>query len=199
MTRARTHRLANDQGGILVEWLFTLPLFMLVFFLIIQTAMIAAASLVVQYAAYAGARAAAVGLPEHTRENADHVCALILSAISPQARTTDRAGDRLGQTLRAQGSPWTYRHSGRRTAFAREAANIRVSPDEVTAGPENVVVEVEYPFELTIPFASAVYSPSFRHVAGINGRYITLRASATMRSTGSRVAAPLEAFGRFDP
>lgn len=188
-----------EQGGVVIEWLLAFPMFMVVFFLIIQVALVGVASLVVQYAAFSAGRAAVVGLPEHTRENAETAGVFVLAALSPAVGTPERGAAALGRTFDRQGEPWSFPRMNRRAGFAREAASIRINPDEILAGPETLTVEIEYPLRLAIPIASAILAPSRRVVAGVPGHFVVLRARVQMRSTGSRVAAPLSALGRLDP
>ncbi len=186
-------------GGVVIEWLFCLPIFCVLFFLILQMALLASAGLVVRYATFAAARAAAVGLPDHLKANTETTAAIILACISPRRRGDHQEARVFGETLRRQGAPWSFRGVADRAAFAQIATDIRISPDEILGGPEDLSVQIKFPFRLNMPFAATVLAPRARTIAGVRGHYIDISARVDLRSHGSRVAASRFSLGRLTP
>lgn len=188
----------DRRGAIVLEWVAILPVFTVVVTVILQIAVIGTSSLVARYAAFSAGRAAMVGLPDHTKENAEDAAAMVLMAIAPGVSGSDELGWRFGETIRRQGEPWSFRKTEQRLAVARRAMELDISPDEILGGPETLRVKLRYPLRLAIPFAASVLG-EYRVVDGVAGYYVDLSAEVELRSHGSRVAVSRSSLGRVTP
>jgi Flp pilus assembly protein TadG len=182
----RIHRPRRDpRGTITVDFLLTFPIFLLLFAVIVQMALLGHAKLIAQYAAFAAARSAAVAVPEDKPEYAIMAGRLALAPVSETRRSRGTAASReLGRAVGRFGKPWDYNVS-QRYSHAAAAARFTLDPNEIDV-PTDITVREAFQFRLDVPGAAAALSPRRTVVGGVPGRYITLNASCTLRSTGSR-------------
>ncbi|MHC4100735.1 MAG: TadE family protein [Planctomycetota bacterium] len=120
-------------GTVMVEFALVFPLVLLVMCMIVQLALIANASLVVRYAAFASARSAMVNLqswpvvnapplPEPVvRDNPELAARLVLASISPRTGQANAAGRSMESLLRAQDGVWAGRSFADRFDYTEQA------------------------------------------------------------------------------
>jgi hypothetical protein len=183
----RTARpLKPDEGSVTIEWLLIFPLFALLFLLITQLALLAAAALAVQHAAFAAARSAIVSLPENDHSAPSLAAALALTPISPSGTSHHPLGQHLQDLSTRQGSPWRFRGGAARFSFADQAARLTFDPPRLTSGPQELRTELTFPFFLALPLANAALAPRVETIAGVRGRFFRIHARATLFSPGAR-------------
>jgi hypothetical protein len=133
-----------ETGTIMVEFVLVLPVLLLVIGMVIQLALLANASLVVRYAAFAAARAGIVEVDAHPwslwdslpnpPQRTQTAAHLILASISPAAGGGgDRAAESIRRIHQAQAGPWGSRAFVRRMAYASNPAVTEIKA--TTAGP----------------------------------------------------------------
>ena len=96
----RLRRLHGDQAGGVqsLSFVLTLPLFVMVMMFIVQVSQVMIAQIVVEYAAYAGARSAAVWIPANLSASEGPNC---ISSYAPDPNATDQVFPRIRRAAAA--------------------------------------------------------------------------------------------------
>ncbi|MHC4564001.1 MAG: TadE family protein [Planctomycetota bacterium] len=123
-------------GTVMVEFALVFPLVLLVMCLIIQLALIANASLVVRYAAFASARSAMVNLQSNPwtvppspwepvePANPELAAHLVLASLSPKTSGGVSAAQAMERILQAQGGIWVGREYAPRLDYTVQATTV---------------------------------------------------------------------------
>jgi len=182
--------LADDRGAVAVSFILTFPIFLLIAAIIVQYALLLNARLVVEHAAQTAARAAATALPDERPELVLRAARTALAPLSPRAgvapeaealRTAEALADCGVNVAESFADRYTYAMAATRAAWSGGGWPNR-------AGRE-VEVTVRYRFLLTVPGASRLISAGRTSVAGVEGRFTTLVATARAQASHGRKAA----------
>ncbi len=176
----------DTHGCVTVEWILILPLFALIFLLIIQLALLGAAALVVQHAAFAAARSGIVALPENDTSAPRIAAALALTPIAPEGPARSDVGLVLQDVSNRQGRPWRFHAGDARFAFAHDALQLTFDPPRLSGGPKDLRARLTFPFCLSLPLANAALAPRVELVAGLRARFFRIHADVTLFSPGAR-------------
>ena len=202
---AMLRRVRGDEATASVEFILTLPIFLIIVAMIVQLALIANAALVLNYAAFAAARAAVTSLPEGREADVGHAAAMALASISPPATGVEapqRGQDAVAALQRLWPQAGWTTHRDRidsrlldRYAYAHHATRWRTDPPPGRFGwvpgarvtpPLPLRAELDYDFRLTVPGAATVLSPAMETVGGVQGRFLTMRGAALLHSSPGR-------------
>ncbi len=179
--------LREDAGSASVSFILTLPIFLTVLAVIVQSALLVNASLVVNYAAFASARTAITNTDTKQPRRA---AALVLSGISPKglsSGSTESDARYIQRTLQRSGvslpSTFTQRYG-----YALAATTVSPSDRVPTVlGGRSITVKVKYQFQLTVPGAAVILSPARSSVAGVQGRFVTIPAQCILQASPGRM------------
>lgn len=208
-----------SAGTIMVEFALALPIIGLVTGMVIQLALLANASLVVRYAAFAAARTAIISFERpqvwsleeslsDEPEKIDLAAHLVLATISPRAGGSDQAAWAMRRILERQHGPWGDRHYHERMSYARAATTV-TKEDSYPEGqisfinlgipnifaPKQVDVTVKYDFLITIPGLYTLPFISKPAPGGVSGHVFTIEQTVRLQSTGARQSSPASMLG----
>lgn len=178
----------DDQGAAAVSFILAFPIFLVLVGIVVQFALIANARIVVQHAAYAAARSASTSLPDGHPEKVRRAAQMALAPISPVAGNVDAEGRDISQALQDCQVQVSNAYAAR-YAYAMEAASVEwtdADADYETDPGREIDITVRYRFQLTVPVAGALLSPTQGHVAGTEGRFYEVTATARARTSPGR-------------
>ncbi|MDX2116005.1 MAG: TadE family protein [Planctomycetota bacterium] len=213
-------RAARELGGcargtVMVEFTLVFPLVLLIMVCIVQVAMLAAASLVVRYAAFVGARTGCVTLDrdgvigieedfENEPQRIVDAVRLVLSPISPQSPRNlgyDPSASVMNDIVSRAGRPHGSRSAGLRKAYTLEGASVSYSSSYPPAdlfffdlpnlfAPKEVEVRVSYDYYIIFPGINLVPWATVPARSGLPGRAFPIRQTVRLQSTGGRISSP---------
>lgn len=173
-----------------MPFILALPIFLLIVAILVQYALIANASILLDHAAAAAGRAAVTSLPDGQSGNIRRAACLELANLSPVAGipTSLQASD-VAQALQALGVPLGQTFSARYT-YAMDATTVDWNPpDDFTQLPARPVdVSVTYRFRLTVPGAMRFIGQADT-VAGVQGRFLDMTSTCRVETAHSRQTA----------
>ncbi len=136
-------------GTVMAEFALVLPIVLLVMCMIIQLALIANASLVVRYAAFAAARSAIVSFDsdmpglniasviqfppfaEWVDKTRPQLAAdLVLASISPRTGSSNESAENMERLLQSQGGAWKNGNYASRFKYAHAATTVKTLRDD---------------------------------------------------------------------
>jgi len=179
-------RLHEDRATASVSFVLTLPIFLFIVAVIIQSALIANAQLMVNYAAFAAARSAATSLADGYVDHPRRAAALVLAPLSPQGRATP-TGEQARQAMLAAGAAVPRGYAGRFSHALDAVSIIRPALSDRSRSPSELLkMEISYRFILKVPAANLVLKPGRITIGGVSGRYLLLHASSAFQSSPGR-------------
>lgn len=184
--------LHDDTGAAAaVSFILVLPIFLTVVAILVQTALMVNAKIVVTHAADAAARAAVTSLPDGKPENVTRAAWMALVPISPVATDGDASEATADyDALQAAGVEVPESFPSRYT-YAMEAATVSWAPEssevdfERSAGQE-LEVTVTYRFQLTVPAAMRFAKAQDDTIAGVKGRFWEVTGRAKVQTSHGR-------------
>jgi hypothetical protein len=164
--QAAAGALAGAEGGTAVlDFVLTLPFFAMSVMIVVQTALLVNARLVVGYAAFAAARSAVVWVPagdlDVAREHATDAAALACLPISPGVGgpIATLSGAEVALAFIGGSDPLRrIARAGAKYQYALAATSVELSGIEDPAQAAPITATVSYRFYLSVPYAGAIFA-----------------------------------------
>lgn len=209
--RVLLSRLHSDDGTVSVSFILVLPLFLLVFGVIIQYALLVNAKIMVDQAALSAARTAATFLPTDPQidfldpgltqpinalDMINRSARIQLVPLSPASKDNSSAPEEqaieTGFTNAGVKLPSSF---APRYAYASQATKITLLPvqpqlqvqDYPFLKGQEIQVQVTYQFYLTVPGARDLIGAA-NSIAGINGRFFPMVSTVPVQTAHGRQA-----------
>jgi hypothetical protein len=155
--QAAAGALAGAEGGTAVlDFVLTLPFFAMSVMIVVQTALLVNARLLVGYAAFAAARSAVV-----SREHATDAAALACLPISPGVGgpIATLSGAKVALAFIGGSDPLRrIARAGAKYEYALAATSVELSGIEDPARAAPITATVSYRFYLSVPYAGAIFA-----------------------------------------
>jgi Flp pilus assembly protein TadG len=186
---ALARRIQNDDGAAAIPFVLALPLLITIIAVTVQYAMLVAAYTVVAGAAEAAARSAVVSLPDGNTDPIKRAAFMVLAPLSPQGSSIDPEGQDIADAFSLVGMTPSPTFASRYT-YAMQAAQVTWDARDYTTLPSSPAwVQVQYQFQLTIPWAATLISFNKTTVGGINARFAPLGQKVQIMTSPSRKTA----------
>ena len=195
-------RLHSDDGTVAVSFILVLPIFLLVFGVILQYALLVNAKIMVDQAALASARTATTFLPTdpqidfldlnstqaiNASDMINRAARIQLVPLSPAAKDNSNAAEEqaveAGFTNAGVKLPSSF---ATRYAYASQATKVTwPDQDYPRLKGQEIQVQVTYQFYLTVPGARDLIGRA-DSIAGVNGRFFPMTSTIRVQTAHGR-------------
>jgi Flp pilus assembly protein TadG len=192
---ALARRINDDDGAAAIPFVLALPLLITIIAIVVQYALLVSAYTVVAAAAEAAGRSAVVNLPEGNTDPIKRAAFMVLAPLSPKANSVDAEGQAIADAYTQVGMTPSATFAARYTYAMQAAAVTWDNRDFTTLAGSTAWVDVNYQFQLTIPWANTLIAPNTSTVGGVIARYAPLRQRVQIFTSPSRKAGATDVNG----